>query len=96
MYWFKVKEVCRRDTEKLYVLPPGFRTRSITFCPGYVKVTYASVEYPTLEEMIEKFHQVMLRTGQSPPIVNFYQDGRYLSNGEKLYKDYVLSNKNCI
>ena len=93
MYWFKVKEIYHRNTEKFYVLPPGFRTRSITFCPGYVKVTYASVEYPTMEEMIEKFHQAVLRIGQSPPIVNFYQDRHYLSSGEKLYKDYVLSLK---
>jgi len=85
MYWFKIKEVYKKNEEKLYVLPPGFKTRSISFGPGYTKVTYASIEYPTLEEMLEKFHQVNV---QSPPIVNFYQDRHYLSNGDKLYKDY--------
>jgi len=88
MYWFKLKEIYTKNEEKMYVLPPGFKTRSITFCPGYTKVTYASIQYSTLDEMLEKFHEAMLRTGQSPPIVNFYQDEHYLSNGEKLYRDY--------
>jgi len=89
MYWFKVKEIYKKNEKRLFELPPGFITRCVTFGPGYTKVTYASVEYPTLEEMIEKFHEAMLRTGQSPPIVNFYQDENYLSNGEKLYNDYI-------
>ena len=91
MYWFTLRPKHIVPLEKVIPctladdleMPP----HTITYYETYKKVSYQSPDYKTMGEMLTAFHDVTQLTRQCH-IISFYKDGRYIGEGDQLYKLY--------
>ena len=91
MYWYKFKEYMFNDeAEPDYVLMSHLTLDEMVFCRNYRKLTYVSPKFRSMNDMLEDFHKMVLLS-KTEPIINFYNDRQYISNGRHEYDTYVKS-----
>ena len=83
MYWFVVKEMVSYEDEasKEFLYMPD----SITYLPDYIQVTYRSLKYTNLDDMLDMLDEVVLYTDQNATVHVYSDNVLYRKCRDEIY-----------